>query len=290
MQRPIVRVRMATILLSAMLLCGAGGFVSSSVAQQVTVSTSGQYSRGDYVFTESTDVFAWTTDLSLTQGRLQAGVSVPLLVQTTPWVSYTGGGFTPSGGPQHAAVGSGRRGPQRGRRAPVALPDTESIRQTGVGDPLLRASVAVVRPDTTEWGVRLTATLKPPLADADAGFSTGAWDGGIGVVVSRMLSPWFVLVEGTYWWLGDLDDLPLKNGATYSVAVGQTFFEGRWGLLASLSGSTTVIEGIDPPLSLNGGLGFSTGEWGVNATVSSGLSEGAADWSFGLGATLTLNN
>jgi len=274
-------------LLVLALLAGGMGTARPASAQRVTVSTSGQYASGDYIFTEQTDLFAWTTGIGVSRGRLYAGASIPLIVQSTPWVSYTGGGFTPSGGPQHATVGGGRRGPQRGRRAPVALPDTGSYRRTGLGDPQLRLAVDVLRPDPSGISVQVTGALKPPLADADAGFSTGAWDGGLGVVASRSFRGWLVIAEGTYWWLGDLEALRLRDGLTYSLAVGQMLAGGRWGLLASIAGSTRVIDDVDPPVSVNGGLSFLPGPWGVSATVSAGLSEGAADWSVGLGTHVT---
>ena len=190
------------------LVGGMGRTASPLLAQEMTVSTAGQYSSGDYIFTERTDLFSWTNSLSLTQGRFHGGVTVPLLVQTTPWISYGGVGPTPSGGPQHGIVSGNRRGPQRGRRAPIALPDTGSYRTTGVGDPLFRVAYDVRVPsDTTRLSVQIVGLAKPPLADADAGFSTGAWDGGVGLSVSRSFFPWFVFVESTYWWLGDLENL-----------------------------------------------------------------------------------
>jgi hypothetical protein len=262
-------------------------------AQQIDVSTSGQYSSGDYIFTEETDLFVWSNSVSVTEGRFRIGVSVPLVVQTTPWITYGGVGLTPSGGPQHGAVGGNGHGGggQRGRRTPIALPDTGSYRSTGVGDPQIQASYDLrVLSDTSRLRVQLMGAVKPPLADADAGFSTGAWDGGLGLSVSRTFAPWFALAEGTYWWLGDLDDLALKNGISYSVGVGRTLYRGRWGLLASISGATPLIEDVDPPASLNGGINYSTGYWGLSATFSSGLTEGAADWSVGFGATATLRN
>jgi hypothetical protein len=260
-------------------------------AQQIDVSTSAQYSSGDYIFAEETDLFVWSNGVSVRQGRFRIGISVPVVVQTTPWITYGGLGPTPSGGPQHGAVSDRGRGTQRGRRTPLALPDTGSYRSTGVGDPQVQAAY-VLRPlsDTSRLRVQLMGTIKPPLADADAGFSTGAWDGGLGLSVSRAVPPWFVLAEGTYWWLGDLDELVLRNGVSYSVGVGRTLLGGRWGLLASLSGATSLIEDVDPPAALNGGINYSTGVWGVSATVSSGLTEGAASWSAGIGASATLRN
>lgn len=260
-------------------------------AQRIVASTSGQYSSGDYIFTETTDLFVWSNSVSVSDGRFQIGVSVPLIVQTTPWITYGGIGPTPSGGPRHSAVGGNRHGAQRGRRTPIALPDTNTSPTTGVGDPQIRVSFDLrSQADTAHTRVQLLGAVKPPLADADAGFSTGAWDGGLGLSISRAFAPWFALVEGTYWWMGDLDELGLKNSVSYSVGVGRTVYRGRWGLLASVSGATAIIEDVTPPAALNGGINYSTGYWGLSATVSSGLTEGAADWSVGIGAMATLWN
>jgi hypothetical protein len=260
-----------------------------AVAQEVTVSTGAQYALGEYIFTEETELFAWTTGLSVRQGRVEVGVSVPLLVQTQPWLSYGGIGPTPSGGPQHGVLGQGRNGPQRGRRTPIALPDTGAFRNTGLGDPLVRASYDLpVGSDTSRLRVQLTGTLKPPVADADEGFSTGAWDGGLGVALARAFAPWFLLAEGTYWRLGDLEALPLNDVFSYSVGTGRSVYRGRGGVLASFSGSTTVISGTDPPISLTGGFSYTPAPWTLSATASSGLTEGAADWTVGLGLSVTL--
>lgn len=272
-----------------LLFGGSVGLVQPALGQRVTVRTAGQYMSGDYVFSEPTDVFAWTTGLDVSKGRFHGGTQVPFLVQSTPWVSYTGAGPIPSGGGQHGAVGGEHQGPHHGRRTAVVLPDTLSSRTSGLGDPQFRLSMDVINPgEARRLRVRVSGVLKPPLADVDAGLSTGEWDAGLGVSVSRAFIPWFVVVEGTYWWLGDMEALPLKNGVAYSLTIGQTLYDGEWGILASLTGSTSVIGDIDPPVSLNGGLSFTPGQWGLSATVGSGLTEGAADWSVGLGANVTL--
>ena len=136
---------------------------SPASAQQVVVQTSGQYSSGEYIFTEKTDLFVWSTGVSVTGGRFQIGIGVPLVVQTTPWITYGGIGPTPSGGPQHGAVGGNRRGAQRGRRTPIALPDTGSYRSTGVGDPQIRASYDLrAASDTSRFRVQLVGPSSRP--------------------------------------------------------------------------------------------------------------------------------
>lgn len=252
--------------------------------------TAGQYMTGDYVFLEPTDVFAWTTGLDVSKGRVHGEVQIPFLVQSTRWVSYTGAGPIPSGWGQHGTVGGGPRGPHHGpRRGVVVLPDTLSSRTSGLGDPQFGLSMDVIHPaEARKLRAPVLGVLKPPLADADAGLSTGEWDAGLGASVSRASLPWFVLLEGTYWWLGDMEALSLKDGVAYSLAIGQTLYDGKWGILALLTGSTSVVEDVDPPISINGGLSYTPEHWGMSATVGSGLTEGAADLSVGLGANVTL--
>ena len=264
--------------------------VGQPLRAQITVSTSGQYSSGDYIFAEDTQVFGWTNSLTVRSGRIRLGVSVPFVVQSDPWITYTGAGMTPSGGPRYSRLVRDRRGQHGGRRVPIALPDSISGPTTGLGDPQFSAAIDLISRTPADMGAEVTVAVKPPIADADGGFSTGSWDGGVGLRLSRSFMPWFILAEGTYWWLGDLDDVPLNDGIAYSVAVGQTLFDGRWGVLGSLNGSTTVIDGVDAPLSINGGLSYMPGQWAVNATAGSGLTEGAANWSFGIGASFTFRN
>lgn len=149
---------------------------------------------GTYVFPEETNAFAWITEGSLAIGRTELGVSIPYVRQSTPWVSHTGAGATPSLGPRRGDGPS----PGRGRRRPLPV-DTSTAQITGVGDPQIRLSLQALAPETPGLRVDLTGYLKPPLADPDAGIGTGAWDGGVGLNLLRPFPPFFLSGEVACW-------------------------------------------------------------------------------------------
>lgn len=83
-----------------------------TAGQEVSYSGSLQFATGKYLFTERTNSAYLLNGLSVRVGRLELGATLPLVYQSTPWVSYTTGGGMPTGGPQGGAVGDslGQRG------------------------------------------------------------------------------------------------------------------------------------------------------------------------------------
>lgn len=267
--------------------------------QTVSYSGSAQYATGTYIFADRTHSVYVTNGLDLSHGRLQAAVSLPLIYQTSPWVSYSVVGSVPSGGPQHGAVGgsgpgaeSGGSGTGRRRgRAPIVLPDTATYADVGIGDPSLRVDVTLRPADRTGPRVRLAAGLKAPLADVDRGFGTGAWDGGLGVAVSQRLGRWLLLGDAMHWWLGDMDELVLDNAVAYSVSVGRALHDGQIGLLASVAGyAAAIVDDVDPPLqgALGISYGFGAGRYGLTASASIGLTAPTPDLALAVGWRATL--
>lgn len=269
--------------------------VPASRGQSVSYTATLQYTTGDYIFADRTDGGAFVQALDVSGERYRVGVQLPLLYQSTPWVSYTSGGPLPSGGPQNGAVGRGRtsaegqQGQGPGARRPIALPDTVSVPDVGVGDPTLSADLTLVSAGPGRPGVQVTGRLKVPVADVDRGFGTGAWDAGLGVSISQPLLPWFLLADATVWWMGDMDDLALNEHLSYSVGVGRVLGQGEVGLLATLAGSTVIIDGTDAPLQALLGVQFMPSDrWSLSASGGWGLSDTAPDLALSLGGSVRL--
>jgi hypothetical protein len=299
----------------------------SAQAQTVSYTGSAQYAAGDYIFAERTRSFYLSNGLSFATDRLTVAASVPLIVQSSPWVSYSVAGGLPSGGPQQGAVGGGHRGQgssgdatsdqtrfqtpgthtpgthtpgthtsgtQDRQRRPgetIALPDTASYTHVGLGDPSLRLDLQLVQNGPLGLGVGLSASAKAPVADVDRGFGTGAWDGGLGLSLSAQHGTWMLLGDATHWWFGDMREVVLHNTVAYTVSVGRVFPETNWSVLGSVSGYTSeVVDAVDPPLQLGLGAFYRVGPGGsgLSASLSLGLTESAPDVSAGLGWQVSL--
>lgn len=303
------------------LALAAGAFLApaATVAQEATYSGSLQYSTGEYYFTERTNSAYLVNELSLEFDRLRLSGSLPVIWQSTPWLSYSPGGSVPTGGTQQGEVGDGlgRRGRDRdgmgptmaigGDRSPrtaatapaprfatvrdgrIVLEDTTSYEELGVGDPTLRAEVDLTPAGPGEWTVWLGGEVKPALADPDQGFGTGAWDGGVNLSVARRLGSAYLFADMGYLVLGDMEEVELQDPVTYSAGVGTTLPGGTVGLVASVFGSTRILEDTDPPLQVGAGLDFQIAPGrSVSTNLSLGLSESSPDVSLSAGWMLGL--
>jgi hypothetical protein len=276
-------------------------------SQEVQLSTSLGYASGAYMFAEQFRTVSLLTSLSLRAGRLQLSGSLPVLAQNGTAVSYIAGVPVPTGGPDHAAVqrrqsGStigvrpGRRG--RGGDANNALlgysvladPTTDSVTVAGTGsyevnvaDPMVGASVAAYEGLGVVRSFGVDAYAKVPVASIESGVGSGAWDYGVGGGVMLGLGQSLVFANAAWWVLGDMPDLELRDALFYSLAIGRSLTP-RWSILAAGNASTRIIDGSDPPASLNLLLSrrLSDGaSLSLNAGV--GLTETASAFTAGMG-------
>lgn len=265
-----------------------------ATGQEIAYTGSVQVANGDYIFTERTTSIYLLNGLEVSAGPVRLSGTLPVISQSTPWVTY-GSIPVPSGGAQSGEVTRqiGKKGGTGGThgRTVVTLPVPEEglAYQAGIGDPLVRAEVELVSDHGTRPSVRLSASSKIPVADPDDGFGTGAWDYGAGVSLAKRFGRRSVFADVAYWRFGDLPDLTLNDGVTYGIAYGQVLATGRWSVLASLSGGTSILDGMDPPMQVGIGVNRLL-QPGRSLSVSAGfgLTETAPDFSVSVGWRLGL--
>jgi hypothetical protein len=286
-----------------------------TAAAQVTYEGSLSGSTGKYLFTERTTSLALTSGLSFRTGRLTLRASLPVWYQNTTLVTSSGAGTVPTGGPygqetvrdsgqarhQQGKGGSGGSGNGQGPGGPggpggganpvvvpspsfatAAIPAPDQA-LTGykfrLADPMASASVRLV--DGGRVNLSLGGTVKVPLADT-ATIGTGKWDvGGHASVSVRVGSRWTVGLDGSYWHLGDLDSLDLKDPVLGAASVGALIGD-QWAGLVSVSASSSMLLGFDPPVLVTAALSRlgTPGSWGIN--LGMGLTETAPDFIAGL--------
>lgn len=277
------RVKCLTLAVAA-----AGAIVVALVAvpaagATLTYTGSVQMARGTYIFTQPTSGYFLFNGLSFASGPFTLTASIPLIYQSTPYLSYTGVGVLPSGGTESSAVS------QRQGREPVVLPEVVEYKQYGVGDPLFTAGLRLWKESAAAPAIELSAQVKLPLADVDQGFGTGRADYSVGLSLSKRLGSVFLFADAAYWILGDLPELELQDAWAYGLSVGHAFSGGKYALLASYSGYTEVIAGVAPPSSL--GLGFSVKVGAMSSLMLNaafGLSESSPDLSLSVGWSIGL--
>lgn len=237
-----------------------------------------EYSAGEYLFTQPTNSVYIVNGVALTIGRLQISGDIPVILQNTPWISFTGGGLIPTGGSQHGNVSLKKRGRK------VSLADSLSTSDVGIGDPQLGMDVTVRKEGGRMPWIDLSAEVKIPVTDIDQGFGTGTWDFGSGISLGKWLGENRLSVALTYWVLGDLEDLQLKNPIAYRLTWGRSLSNDKYGIQVSGSGSTEMIQNADPPIRISAGFDCEVSpRTDISTDVTVGLTESASDFSISLG-------
>jgi hypothetical protein len=153
--------------------------------------------------------------------------AVSWLSRLAPRRKHTLGGMPPS-------LLNSRQIPSNSRQPSSKIEDL--VYQTGVGDPLVRGDVEILRDTASRPSLRLHAAAKLPLMDPGDGFSTGEWDVGSGISLAKRVGHNAVFADVAYWRFGDPPGLELKDAVAYSAAYGRTMPNGRWSIMASVSG------------------------------------------------------
>jgi len=285
---------------------------ASHVAAQVTYTGSLRTATGTYLFTERTTSVYFLSAVDAEKGRFRMSGSVPLIYQSTPWLSY-GTVPIPSGGKQSGSVAeqirqgragsSGTSGSGSGSgstsgsgagagsgpaglmaqtvpsgSAIVILPIETVVGRTGVGDPTLRASYRVTSPYSNTV-VRLHGAYKPGLASVEEGFGTGASDYGAGTTVAHLIGRHQFSGSFEAWSLGDMPDMTLNTTLSYRVAYDAYLRSNLWSVSGAFAGWTTVQDGVEPPRDLSVGVAryFGASRRSLGATASFGLSDSSPD-------------
>jgi len=279
---------------------------ASHAAAQVTYTGSLRTATGTYLFTERTTSVYFLSAVDGEKGPFRVSGSVPLIYQSTPWLSY-GTVPIPSGGRQSGSVadqirqsragGSGTTGSGTGsgsgagsgpaglmaQTAPasstvVILPIETVVGRTGVGDPTFRAGYRLTSP-YSNTAVRLHGAYKPGLASVEQGFGTGASDYGAGATLAHLIGRHQLSGSFEAWSLGDMPDMTLNTTLSYRVAYDAYLSSNLWSVSGAFAGWTAVQDGVDPPRDISVGVAryFGASRRSLGATASFGLSDSSPD-------------
>ena len=273
------------------LLIAAGPVSSQTVDYEGGVSLM----RGAFVFADPTTSWALSTGLSLSADRLFARVTLPVYYQNSALVAGSGAGRIPTGGSSSGAVadsgrthqgGGGDGGGMRLRSTgaphggPVEVPPSAHDDYTVIaGDPVAQLGWRLV----TRPGVLVNTSIsaKAPVTDTTAA-GTGEWDVGVSLGVGRSIGTWGgVTLEASYWRLGDMPTLELRDPLQGSVGVFAFLGEG-WAGGATVAASTTILEGYDPPVSAGITLSRVSAQRTIGVSAGVGLTETSPQFFAGL--------
>lgn len=247
-----------------------------------------QYAAGDFIFTQRSWSAYLSTGLVWSHGRLRASASVPLVMQPTGWLQYSGAGImVPTGGMAGSTVGPTSNASTVGSamHGGTMTPASDApFSRVGAGDPIGRVDVVLWTADAERPSVSLVGAVKAPLADVSSGFGTGAWDVGAGMSGAARVRGTSVFADAVYWKLGNPPGASLRGAVAYALSIGRALPRSRWSLLGTVSGASSLWTGLEAPVQAGMGAGYLL-ESGTSlfATAAGGLTRTAPAISIGLG-------
>jgi hypothetical protein len=265
--------------------------VTPMAAQTIHYEGGVSMTTGRYIFTERTTSWTVSTGLAVEWGRVTMRLTLPAHIQNTPLVSGSTIGPIPSGGSSSGAVADsqqarkGQSGPGSQTRSATALylagnrrvevpPSVASGYAWNIGDPVASVGIALLAGGGTHLVVQ--AAAKAPVTDTTS-FGTGAWDAGGTASFSHRIGQRSVVgAQVSYWILGDLPELVLRDPLSASLSLSHLI--GRsWSAHASLWASQSVIDQFSNAYVVTLGVNRLTGRQSVGLSASVGFSETAPD-------------
>ncbi|HEU4367147.1 MAG TPA: transporter [Methylomirabilota bacterium] len=241
---------------------------SAQDGPRFSLSSSFNYSTGDYGTSEDTEIIYVPFTFGVKLDRLELRLTVPYIRQTSQIVTLTGGGV---------AV----RKDKKARAAQET--DTES----GLGDVLLRGSYVLLQEQDVWPEVTPYVKIKFPTADEDRGLGTGEFDETFGVDLSKTFLERVTAFLGVgYTIVGSPAGSDFDNSFGWSV--GAAYAVARpFSVFAFLDGATAISSTQEDPLELRVGAEWRlTNVVKVTGAVTRGLSDGSADWGVSAGLAL----
>jgi hypothetical protein len=216
------------------------------------------YLTGDYGLDQRTDIYYGSVMIKRYLSQGDVTLTVPYLHIPSDSVTFVGG--TPEA-------------------------DTSVTGGSGLGDIILKGRYYAVEQDGPLPFIDLVGGIKFPTADADKGLGTGKFDFTVLSEFTWRLgdSPWSVLVDLGYTFVGKIPGEDMKNRWLYSVGLACDV-SSKITLSGYLDGRTAIFEGTEDPLSilLMGQYKFRP-DLRLDTLFEFGLTDGSPDFGVTLG-------
>ena len=254
-------------------------------APQWRVSATVNYSSGYYGEDSRTNILYAPMTVRRMFRDGDVSLTIPLVVISgTGAVRLVGGIPTRTGNAAASPVGALAAGSGGGGKSPGSSPLSSATTDAGLGDIILRGRYYLIEESSVMPLVALTARVKMPTADADAGLGTGEFDEGVGVELTKTLTDrWLAFFDAGYNIIGDAPGTNFNNQWWYAVGVGNDitdkltmslFYEEYRALIDTVNNARDLLAltnyVVNDTVHLTGSLLV-------------GLSNGAPNYGFGCG-------
>ena len=162
----------------------------------------------------------------------------------------------------------------------------QKVTTSGLGDVIIKGRYYVAEEGDVMPLIALTARVKLPTATEQLGLGTGALDYGFGVELSKMFGEnWIGFLDAGYNIIGDPDGLPFQNQHWYDVGAGY-FVTKDFLVSAYFEEYRAIVPGFVNARDVFFATNYTVSSaWRLNSGVTVGVSNGAPDYAFSVGAS-----
>jgi hypothetical protein len=275
-------------------------------AQQTTV-TAGvnvRFLSGSFGSDETTNLLSAPAVLRVERDQFEASAYFPYLMIDNGTVAPSQGGFVPmrgtvagapavgmsmggsAGGSMGGSMGGMMGGGPAGGTNALSSLDTSTrsllTNWSGVGDIVATAGYRIVDDAVAGVQIVLSGRLKVPTASATKGLGTGKADVGAAGTIRKYLEAGWVYAEGGYLFIGDPDDVDLRNAVLWAFGGGRRMTD-RIALLFSASGNTALLADFAAPVEVGAGVGIRAGRATLSIVPTVGLSDASPRYAINIG-------
>lgn len=252
-----------------------------------TLSTSLQYSGGNYLSNNSNKIIYLYGGAGYQTGRWSFNISIPVVAQSAGGVGQVGGMMLPNGNNGNSngnTMGNNGGGMMGNSNSIINNQSMSSLGHVGLGDLYLYGSYNLFEDNASLFSLTLNSFVKFPTANNSQGLGTGKFDYGASATIRQTVGSYLAFADLGYIEIGKPANINYTNPVSYGLGIGRYFDNGNYSLLLYYQAYTTIIEGYDAPKSISLGFNYKINQQLTLSFIgAAGLSKVTSDFSFSSG-------
>lgn len=252
-------------------------------AGQWSINTGLQLFTGKYIYANSTATYYFSGGIRYKTSKWNVSVNFPFIAQNTVSVTNMGGMFFPNN--ENEIHGNESHWNMHGGQTNGSL-TTHHLR-FALGDVYAYGERQIFAEGSALPSLTLTGQVKFPTASVEENFSTGEYDFSVGVALRKLIYPYSLFFDISYFRIGDPVGITYQDPIIFGIGIGKFFWKDRLSALVYYQNYSRVLTNFDPPrqVTLGSYIKISPRLF-LSSSVLFGLSNTSPDYGFSTGLEL----